>query len=298
MLELINLLYFNNSTNNLFSNHISFSINMTTHIFTLTSLRLLLVSGCLLGFAACTPNPALTPDEPAHLLAKVATTYYFEPTSTSLPNPTITFQNTLFQQAGRSEDFFRYDEQKRLINRKAINPDQPNDGYSYNGEWEYAYTNNQLLKTYLNLSPRTPSIYPLNPQGYVASGTYDSDGILLSQGRTVVDGNIVKEVLGGGQNGTTTTTYEYDLTKSSLPNPYVIEEGRPSRNLVTKLTRVNQSAFNMPAVMPDKTVIVYRYEFDAQGQVVKQIAYEERITSSNVNALERELRINTFSFTK
>lgn len=271
---------------------------MTTHILTLTRLRLLLVAGCLVGLAGCKPNPDVTSDEPAYLLAKVATTYYLEPTNTSLPNPTITFQNTLFQQAGRSEDFFRYDEQKRLINRKAINPDRPDDGYSYNGEWEYAYTNNQLLKTYLNLSPRSPSIYPLNPQGYVASGTYDSNGRLLSQGRTLVDGNIVKEVLGGGQDGTTTTTYEYNLTKPSLPNPYVVEEGRPSRNLVTKLTRVEQSAFTMPAVLPDKSVIVYSYEFDAQGQVVKQTAYEERTTSSDVNALQRELRISTFSFTK
>ena len=270
---------------------------MTTHIFTLTKRSLVLVSGCLVGLAACRPNPDVTPDEPAHLLAKVGTTYYLEPINTSLPNPTITFQNTLFQQAGRSEDFFRYDEQKRLINRKAINPDRPDDGYSYNGEWEYAYTDNQLLKTYLNLSPRSPSIYPLNPQGYVASGTYDSEGRLLSKGRTIVDGNIVKEVLGGDQDGTTTTTYEYDLTKPSLPNPYVVEEGRPSRNLVTKLTRVYQSAFNMPAVMPDKSVIVYRYEFDAQGQVVTQTAYEEKTTSSNVNARRRELRITTFGFT-
>lgn len=273
-------------------------MHMTTHLFTLTRLRLLLISGCLSGLAACTPNPAVTPDVPAYLLTKVATTYYFEPANVYLPNPTITYQNTLFKQAGRSEDLFRYDDQKRLINRKAINPDRPDDTYSYNGEWEYAYTNNQLLKTYLNLSPRTPSIYPLNPQGYLASGTYDSDGRLLSQGRTIVDGNIVKEVLGGGQDGTTTTTYEYDLTKPSLPNPYVVEEGRPSRNLVTKLTRVEQSAFNMPAVMPDKSVIVYSYEFDAQGQVVKQIAYEEKTTSSKVNAPLRALRINTFSFTK
>lgn len=270
---------------------------MTIHISTMTRLRLLLVSGCLLGLAACSPNPAVTPDEPAYLLAKVATTYYFEPANVHLPNPTIIFQNTLFKQAGRSENLFRYDEQKRLINRKAINPDRPDDTYSYNGEWEYAYTNNQLLKTYLNLSPRTPSIYPLNSQGYVASGTYDSDGILLSQGRTIVDGNIVKEV-NSDEYGTTTTTYEYDLTKPSLPNPYVVEEGRTSRNLVTKSTQVYQSATNMPAVMPDKSVIVYRYEFDAQGQVAKQIAYEEKTTSSNGNALQRALRINTFSFTK
>ncbi|SFF40190.1 hypothetical protein [Spirosoma endophyticum] len=271
---------------------------MTTHIFTLTKLRLLLVSCCLSSLAACTPNPAVTPDEPAYFLAKVATTYYFEPANVYLPNPTITYQTTLFKQAARSEDLFRYDEQKRLINRKAINPDRPDDTYSYNGEWEYAYTNNQLLKTYLNLSPRSPSTYPLNSQGYVASGNYDSDGILLSKGRTIVEGNIVKEVLGGGQDGTTTTTYEYDLTKRSLPNPYVAEQGRPSRNLVTKSTQVYQSVNNMPAVMPDKIVIVYSYEFDAQGQVVKQIAYEERTTSSNVNALQPELRINTFSFIK
>ena len=273
---------------------------MTTSIFPVIRLSLLLVSACLLGLTACTPDPAVTPTEPDNLLAKVATTYYLEPTNASVSNPSITFQNTLFQQAGRSEDFFRYDEQKRLINRKAVNPDRPDDGYSYNGEWEYAYSDNQLLKTYLNLSPRTPSAYPLNERGYLANGTYDPDGRLLSQGslqQTIVDGNVIKQVL-SGQSGTSTTTYEYDLTKRSLPNPYVVEQGRPSRNLVTKSTEVYQSATAMPAVMSDKKVIVYRYEFDAQGLVAKQTAYEEQTTSSDQTAHRRELRVTTFNFTK
>jgi len=259
----------------------------------------------LLFLAACDKQTSPSPGESAWLIAKEATRIYQQIPAGGPARPqslSATYQNQVFYYAGQSQDTYRYDDQKRLTNRKATNPDRPDDGYSYNGEWTYRYTDNQLLVTYLNLSPRLPSAYPLNPQGYVDSGSYDADGRLVSSTdglvqQTLVEGNIVKQVVKSDYS-LTTTTFEYDLTKQSLPNPFVVQQGRPSRNLLTKSTQITESLIGMPAVLPDKRVILYRYEFDAQGRVSQQTAYEESTILSDPQAFRRELRITTYDFTR
>lgn len=256
-------------------------------------------SQCLLACNKDTPDPAAV-----HLLA-VEKTAFYSPEDSGQLNP-VSYQNQPFYFAYRSVNTYQYDQQKRLVHRQQTFPDLTDSLYIYTGAWDYAYTGNQLLFTYLNISPKSTSIIPLTDQGFVADGTtYDAEGYAVFKKdetgndfiyQTVVAGNIIKQV-NKTAYGFSTTTFEYELTRPGLPDPFLVERGRPSRNLVTKATSRYESSLGMPPVMPDESVTVYTYSFDPQGLVTQRRAYQESKLSTDPTHLRRELRITDFEYT-
>ncbi|SFF40175.1 hypothetical protein [Spirosoma endophyticum] len=261
--------------------------------------------GLGLFLTACHREPALNPNDPEELLLTKQVTARYR--LASQPNVTfglpLTYKGVTFYPITRQQYVYQYDDKKRLVSVSARNPDRLEYTYEW-GDESYAYADNQLIYTNLRVFPLIPTSYPLTPLGYIVSNntydqygylTYRQDGPKASTTQTIVAGNIVKEVYQDAISRLT-TEYEYDLSRSGLPNPVKIMWGRPSRNLVTKTVQTNESFTGVAPILPDHSVTTYAYEFDEQGRVKQQTAYIESSLLANPNVVDRELQISVFEF--
>lgn len=125
----------------------------------------------------------------------------------------------------------------------------------------------------------TLTTYTLTNQGYVVwpGYHYDQQGYLLEidtpqqfhQLNTFVSGNLVKRVISDGIYQVV-YTYTYDMTKDGVP--YALDElalfnGKQSRNLLLNVTAVSGPGSGTYAQR--YTYADYKYEYDAQGRVVR-----------------------------
>lgn len=254
---------------------------------------------------ACRKESAPSPLDPQDLvLVKKVTASYIEANERMVrPDQPIFYQDVAFYSLVRRQTVYRYDAQRRLTYIEDRNPDRPDYTYDW-GDASLDYTDNQLIYNNRRISPLSPVTYKLNSQGYTTTyNTYDQDGYMTFRQdgttatvkQTIVDGNITQRI---EQNsiGRKTTTYEYDLTRTGLPNPEKALWGRPSRNLVVKEIAVDESFSGVASFWPDRRVTTYSYTFDALGRPDKQTALTEVSLQPNPASLWRELHITTFEY--
>lgn len=232
-------------------------------------------------FWACQPAPGLDPPVPR--LTQTITAYYFKDRPPRAPGgvtQSLTYQTIPFYASYRTQTRFTYDPQQRITQVKTTDADYPNDSLSALGNVTFQYTGNTITLTNLKVSPVLPLTYSLTPAGYISEHRrYDSEGYLVAQQetlfltrQTILAGNI-RERVTEDAIGRMTTSYEYDLLKRSLPDPYVAQHGRSSRNLVVKATSVGESFTGVAPVMANRTTQVYEYALNADGTIRQQTVY-------------------------
>ncbi|WP_338876569.1 hypothetical protein WBJ53_13040 [Spirosoma sp. SC4-14] len=190
------------------------------------------------------------------------------------PEKTVTLNGTSVGLRWRLKNDYSYDELNRLIQQKTT---LWNTNY-----WEqlsYRYTPD-LVQRYQNADSKDlVNVLLLNEKGFLKGNqepdeyVYDADGFLISykgNGQqdtyTVKDGNVIARETVFDSGMIQRNTYEYNLTKPSVPSPLTFL-GQHSRNLLVKQTLVVTSATLLDA---QTTIFRYYYDNDSQGRPIRE----------------------------
>ncbi|RRB07797.1 hypothetical protein [Larkinella rosea] len=176
---------------------------------------------------------------------------------------------------------YQFDDQNRVIEshyiRHFASPVDRRETYEYG-------TDKVIHKVY-DFGSSSPSLeeeIPLNAQGLWAKTgrTYDADGYLIEDtsefgttNYTIADGNVVRIEYRSTPGGPVSSyrTYEYDLTKPSLPNIDVTFRGKASKNLALKETNYTYSGTE-PTVT---SVVNFNYIDQGNGNIRRYYEFTE-----------------------
>ncbi|UHG89322.1 hypothetical protein [Spirosoma oryzicola] len=199
----------------------------------------------------------------------IQTTEYY-PNTTG--GKTVMLNGKEIRLGGGLKNEYGYDTQKRLTQEKTTNA-------TWWKQLSYEYTPD-LVQRYLD-SDRKDYLNTLllNTSGFLKGNqeageyVYDSEGYLIrytGNGQqdtyTIKNGNVVAKETVYNSGLVQKNTYEYDLTKPSIPSPLTFR-GKQTQNLVTKQTMVSTTG-NVAA--SEMTVFSFYYDFDQQGRAIRE----------------------------
>ncbi|QDK83041.1 hypothetical protein EXU85_32330 [Spirosoma sp. KCTC 42546] len=240
---------------------------------------LALLAACATPQQDITPSvsqtpPVLSPEKTGAVLIGplVQITDYF---LTTAGEKTVTLNGKSLNVSWRLKNTYAYDAQNRLIRQRTT-------VWNNSSWWEelsYQYTPD-LAQRYQNSENKDLlNILLLTDKGYIKGNAspdeyiYNSDGYLISykgNGQqdtyTVKDGNVVAKETVYNSGGVQRNSYEYDLTKPSIPSPLTFR-GQQNRNLLVKQTLVST---NLASSVSQTTVFIYSYNYDQQDRPIRE----------------------------
>lgn len=208
--------------------------------------------------------------------------------------PSRLIKTTLSTITGLStETYYQYDIQGRIVRKNQTNPNCPRCGAELGNELNvYSYYKDKVTqanKVSLDNSLTGKHTFTLTKWGfalpdylssYNATFNHDDNGFLLLRqipalsgptqfftiAQTIKDQNIIERSNNSGYDRTT-TTYTYDLNHLSVLDPIAfLEEGKQSKNLVTKETSTTEYREGTTLTVTTD----YTYQFDQQGRVIER----------------------------
>ncbi len=253
---------------------------------------------------SCHQEEVTPPVESIDLLMIKETNTIYTTYKSNFLNPagpdSISYGSTTFYNRHSQQEIYEYDTLRRIIRHKTVDVLRPNDTYlGVNMTLECKYGNDNTVSFY---STRSGTNEPctLNPDGFILSTatshyTYDQNGYRIKDEfsggakyeRTIFKGNVVQQVL-TAYGAITKTTYQYDLTKPALPDPFRTLYGKQSQNLLIGTVETNGAT---------KIVKTYSYEYDQQGLPKRRKAFIEWIDTA-AKTTEKQVHITDFEYVK
>ncbi|GAB3776581.1 hypothetical protein GCM10028818_22490 [Spirosoma horti] len=226
--------------------------------------------------------------------------------------PAILYQGKTYHYVLGVEKTYRYDLEGRLIYWGQKDIDHPNDPYSkeYNS---YTYLGDRIIRYFSNSG--SYETLTVNSRGYAIPNVflqqkivyeYDNDNYLIRKStsydgynelttRSVLDGNVRKEVI-ENKYAISTAEQTYDLTHSALADPLALfREGKANLNLLLESVTNHQCAQTPTCYgisYPYTVSASYTYAFDNLNRVTQQT-----IVKINTNETTPDLVVNRFMYT-
>jgi hypothetical protein len=262
----------------------------------------------LLFFGSCSVQDHLIPVTSCHIIDAVFQNASILGGSPQNPTETLDIDGMKVPIGITGHQQFEYDNQGRVSRIVSVPvPEALEKGRTDTFE----YATNQVIQT-LTFPDGTKdqSTIKLNKYGSwdLSANTYDADGFVIrtkvaySTGKewfedgvdeyTIEGGNITKFISSRPKNGSTSTTlYEYDLSKPNLPVIYSFY-ARNSKNLLTKIT-----GYQGPIGASYRNEQEYRYLFDKNGQVQRRIEISNSYTTDGTKYLPTRYAVTDYTIT-